>query len=299
MLYERSYIRQNSGYPNNYYPFLKWIFIINLSVFILQNFFQVWLGTFAFNYTFALSGENIRKGLIWTLFSYGLLHNGLFHFLINSLLLYLVGKNLQAFMGGKVLMQLYIICVIGGGLFYLLFHFFDNGTVMGASGGVAGIITLFCLLHYNQPITIYIYFILPVTLKGKTILLIFAGIELFGLLFSELGGASLGIAHSSHIGGMLAAICFFRFFFNSNASKSPLNLFFQSILQRIQRMRQKGMLKKGEKAADYHYMVNLTNRQELRKEADRVLDKINEKGFSSLTQEERKILDHLQKIIKR
>jgi hypothetical protein len=40
------------------------------------------------------------------------------------------------------------------------------------------------------------------------------------------------------------------------------------------------------------YQVNLSNRETLRAEIDRILDKINSDGFASLTPEEKRLLDN-------
>jgi hypothetical protein len=43
--------------------------------------------------------------------------------------------------------------------------------------------------------------------------------------------------------------------------------------------------------------VNLTEREHLKLEVDRILDKINSKGFGSLTPEERKTLDEARDML--
>jgi hypothetical protein len=47
------------------------------------------------------------------------------------------------------------------------------------------------------------------------------------------------------------------------------------------------------------FQVNLTNRNDLRVEVDRILDKINSEGFGALTQEEKRLLDEARDLLSR
>ena len=61
-------------------------------------------------------------------------------------------------------------------------------------------------------------------------------------------------------------------------------------------------VKKAAKAAPpgkTHFTVNLTGRDQLKAEVDRILDKINSKGFASLTPEEKKTLDDAKDLLSR
>jgi hypothetical protein len=45
--------------------------------------------------------------------------------------------------------------------------------------------------------------------------------------------------------------------------------------------------------------VNLSNRDDLRAEVDRILDKINSQGFGALTEEEKRKLDEAKDMLSR
>ena len=47
------------------------------------------------------------------------------------------------------------------------------------------------------------------------------------------------------------------------------------------------------------YKVNIGNRENLRAEVDRILDKINSQGFGALTAEEKRILDEARDLLSR
>ena len=213
MFYNRPYSYQQPGKLQG--SVLQWILVVNLGVFILQTVFNHWFSSPVIEGVFALSSENIRHGFLWTLVTYAVLHAGLGHFLVNSLLIYLFGRSIQSLLGERNFLWLYGVSVLGGGLAYLLFHLSGPGSVIGASAGLAGLITVFCLFNYNQTITFYVYFILPISLKGKFILWGFIGIDLFGLLFSELSssGVTSGVAHSSHPRRGLSWLVVFQLWF--------------------------------------------------------------------------------------
>ena len=47
------------------------------------------------------------------------------------------------------------------------------------------------------------------------------------------------------------------------------------------------------------YHVNLSNREDLRAEVDRILDKINSQGFGALTADEKRLLDEAKDLLSR
>ena len=52
-------------------------------------------------------------------------------------------------------------------------------------------------------------------------------------------------------------------------------------------------------AKAYPYKVNIASPKDMKKEVDRILDKINSKGFGSLTDDEKKILDEAGDLLKK
>ncbi len=74
-----------------------------------------------------------------------------------------------------------------------------NGSVIGASGAVYGILLCFALLWPNQPL--YIMFI-PVPVKAKWVILGYTVLE----LALGLGGVQDNVAHFAHLGGMLVGL---------------------------------------------------------------------------------------------
>ena len=74
-----------------------------------------------------------------------------------------------------------------------------NGSMVGASGAIYGVILAFGMLYPNQPI--YLFFI-PVPIKAKWVVLGYGIIE----LTSGMGGMVDNVAHFAHLGGMIAGV---------------------------------------------------------------------------------------------
>lgn len=292
MLYDRPYFRRPNS-PISDWPVVRWIFLVNLGVFLLQNLLFAWFGSQFIEEIFSLSGENLRGGFIWSLLTYGFLHGSLLHFLLNSLLIYLFGRMLQMHLNGPLLLRLYLLSIIAGGVCFLLFHFFSPRILIGASAGVSGLIAFFCLLNYRERMVL---FPLPIPVSGKTILFLYLAIDLFGLLFFELAPQQTGaaIAHSSHLGGFLFG-CLFFLDYRDGSLKPAWETFKRYLRTRLFNNQNKSKDKRD--ASNYSFSINLQTREQLKKETDRILDKIKDEGFISLTQEERKTLEKAQKIM--
>ncbi len=316
MLYDRPYMRQSpeeSG--GNKASMVTTILVITIAVFVLQQIMNVFFpgengseNRFLTEW-FALSGNNFKALKVWTIFSYGLLHStsGIFHILGNMLGLYFIGRIIEPLLGRERFLMLYIAGSILGGLVYLAFHINDspygilNGVpiyqvMVGASASVFGILALFCLLYPERPITLLLFFVLPVTMRPKWILRISLAISVGGLLLYELPKSQSGfgsVAHSAHLGGLFAGMLYHRFFhnragnlFGSATSKPSVEL--PEWFKRKQKTERK-----------ISYKVNRSNREELQKEVDRILDKINARGFGSLTETEKTTLDQAKDILSR
>ena len=122
---------------------------------------------------------------------------------------------------------MYFSGAVLGGFVYLDLHFNDAYPVVGASAAVLALLTFFCLLRPEQPITLLLFFVLPVTLKPKWIFWGTLGISALGVLTSELpnvagsGAAHTRVAHSAHLGGMIAGILFYRYLYQGQRPAGP------------------------------------------------------------------------------
>lgn len=296
MISDRFYMRtpNNPKSAKSWFDFLKSLSAVNLLVllnaaaFLIEILFSVLgLGGFISN-AFSLSLGTLKYGFVWTLFSYSFLHGGFLHILLNMFALVFIGRNVEFFVGYKKFMIAYFSAVFLGGIVWLLTGLIVGkpSLLLGASGGVAGIVAMFCMLVPDRKLTFLLFFIVPVSMRPKVMLAIIAGIEFFNFLFFEIhsGPSSVGIGFSSHLGGMLAGVIYalildgkLRFLPFCKFGKKPMG-----------------------SARDYSFKIDMQysggnsrknySDSELRAKVNEILDKLNEKGFSSLNDEEKEIL---------
>ena len=274
---------------------IKWIIIVNTAVFLVAQ-IPVNFGSAFLHEIFHLSWGNIRSGFIWCIATYSLIHADFFHILVTSLFIFFFGRTLQAQIGGSKLFELYIASVLFGGLLWLPVNLTSQGSVVGASAGALGIVAVFCLRHLNQRITLLLFFILPVTITGKQMLAFFLGFDLIGFLLFEMGPIrsisplfSKGVAYSAHLGGMLGGYLFYRYLLDRESlfrRRGPLITVPQWVKKKAKRSSSKPS-----------FRINLSNRNQLKTEVDRILDKINSEGFGSLNEEEKRTLDRAKDIL--
>jgi len=292
MLSDRSYMRDD--YPREKTSVLAWLISAVVAGFILQIVVaRVFESPGTIEHVFGLSPAGLRAGRVWSLLTYSFLHdpNNLLHILANLLGLYFVGRVLQPMLGMKRFLGLYAGAVLLGGLAWSAVNWRVGGNLVGASAGVYGLFVVFACFYPQQPMTFLLLFILPVTLKPKHIAIAGLLIDLTGCLFYEVMGAAspFGFAHSAHLGGMAAGWIYFRYLHEARwrlPSRRP----------EIELPR---WAKKGSQAEPANFQVNIGNRDTLRAEVDRILDKINSQGFGALSAEEKRVLDEAKDLLSR
>ncbi len=291
MLYDRPYMR--SDYKRRETTALTWILALTIGAFVIQSIFEVWFKMAGpFTSWFALSLSGLEHFRIWTPLSYALLHGGVLHILANLLGIYFIGRELLPVLGDRRFVGLYGGSVLLGGFAWLAVSAF-TGTpypLVGASAAAFALLTVFACFHPDRPITLLLFFILPVTMRPRVLALGAAGISLFCLLFLELPGRSASIAHSSHLGGMLAGWIYFRYLHDRTAEHREA----RPGIELPAWMRRK---KRKVAAVASSYSVNVAPRVDVKAEVDRILDKINSHGFGALTAEERRILDDARDLL--
>ncbi|WP_309384533.1 rhomboid family intramembrane serine protease [Cerasicoccus frondis] len=304
MLYDRPYMRNRA--PVRHVDYFWWSFWIFVGAFIVQNILGVWFraGPFLFDWV-ALSVNNILGGKVWTVFTYSLMHGGLQHFLFNGIAFFFVGRWISREIEPKRYLHLLLGSIFMGGLVWLTVHALIGPEqlyaqpVIGFSAAVAGLLVATCLMWPHGQITLLLFFVLPVSFKPRTLLWILVGIDAAGFVFVEL--ASLlgfqpimrdgGVAFSAHLGGALAGFLFYRML----QRPTPL---FETVAKKVS-VEPPKWTKKRTPASTGKFKVNLTNHKDLRRELDRILDKISRDGFESLSEEEKKVLNDAGDLLKK
>lgn len=282
-------------YRRNQTSVVVWLIAAIVAGFLLQNIFLRWFGVGqAFTEYFALSIDGLQSGRVWTLLTYSFLHSpsNLLHVIANLLGLYFLGRELLPLLGEKRFLWFYAAAAVAGGLLWTATHWRTGGVVWGASAAVYGLLTVFACFYPNRQVTLLLFFVLPVTLKPKYIASALLGLDLCGFLFYEVMGAvsPFGFAHSAHLGGMLAGWIYFRYV---HEGKWSLRRSASFELPKWARRRT------ASSTPAPKFQVNLSDRNDLRAEVDRILDKINSQGFGSLTDEEKRVLDSAKDMLSR
>ncbi len=282
---------------------LIWLICSLVAGYIVQNVLLRLLGDYPSIYSaFAgmtyLSIQGLHGLRIWTLVTYAFFHDpqNLLHLLFSVLGLYFIGRELETVLGRRLFLAAFLVSVTGGGLLWSTVHWTTGGTLIGASAGVLGLFTLFVCLYPDRPITFLLLFF-PITLpKAKYLGYSVGFLELFSFVFFELFGHTAAIAYSAHIGGMIAALGFYRFVLSPVPFRFPWPRSSAPIPPEWVKKASKAKAATGGKPT---FTVNLVGRVQLKAEVDRILDKINSKGFASLTPEEKKTLDEAKDLLSR
>jgi membrane associated rhomboid family serine protease len=301
MLDDRDYMRERPGWRFSMPPVQAWsvILALNILVFLVQVIggSRVIEATYAYG---ALSLEGLRHGYVWQLLTFQFLHGGLTHLVLNSIALYFCGRLLEPVLGLRSFLSLYFLSGFVGGLVQLglaliLPERFGGG-VVGASGGICGLIAAFALL--NPQATIYLFFVLPV--RAFYFVPLVGGVTVLLILF----GPRDGIAHGGHLGGLLVGVAWIKLNWHRSFEQLPGEDFWggfrfwkplKSRERKRQLVRAASVRSRPWRDAAAEPAAELPQEEFISKEVDPILEKISAHGIHSLTERERKILETAQK----
>ncbi len=260
-------------------PWVKRLLLANTGVFIVVNV----LGLVPLLWAVDVLGFSPARLLIhpWSPLTYMFVHGSFFHLFANMLVLFFFGPPLERSWGERYFIQYYLIAGMGGALFsLLLIQFIGTPTVIGASGAVFGLRLAFALKWPDAPI--YLWFLLPVKAKY------FVGFMAFFSLYASLGGARDGVAHWTHLGGLVTGFLYLRHGDRLTGRLGELR----------KRWRRKGL--KATQGGAPEPSRRASKRRVRREgdrldEVDRILDKIRESGIDALTPKEREFLDDMSR----
>lgn len=211
----------------------------------------------------------------WTPITYMFMHDGVLHILFNMLWLYWMGQIFEEFIGNRHTVMLYFLGGLAGAIFFVgsynLIPYFismNNGgaAIVGASAGVMAILVGTATLLPNY--TLYLMFIGPVKLKWLAVFYV-----LLDFILSV--GTNAG-GEMAHLGGALIGYIYIKQLQRGNDWSKPFHNLFKS------RPKLKVVSKGG--SGD---IQRGTPRED---EVDRILDKISQSGFESLSKQEKDTL---------
>ena len=226
----------------------------------------------------------------------GFLHVDWTHFIFNMITLYLFGENLEFSIGILAFLALYFGSLIGGNLFALYINKnHSDYSAVGASVAVSGLVFASIGLFPDMKIG---FLLLPIDIPAW----------LFGLgyvLYSIYGIKSKkdNIGHEAHLGGgvigLLIAISINPSIIHTNYFPIilillPSLLFLFLIIKKPYFLLVDNPFSKSKRNYTIEDKYN-SKKVENQKELDKILDKINKKGYDNLTKKEKERLSELSK----
>ena len=278
-IHDRNYYQDElpSLKPWDRYSMITNLIIVNVAI-LLANF--VFGGRDAGLITLLqLRSDDIARPWDWYRFlTYGFAHNprDISHILFNMLSLYFLGQAVEQRYGRWEFLRFYLVTIVLGGLIYCLIRLvipgMPRGIVVGASGGVVGVVMLFV---YNYPqATLMLWGVLPVKAWVIGVLTVAANVL----------ATQKDVAYDVHLTGIAFATLYYY---------GKLDL--SSLGQAWSRVR--GSLKRKPKLRVRAVEDDSpASRDDV--EADRLLDKIYREGQASLTSKEQQFLERYSRRVR-
>lgn len=285
----------STGLNNNS---LVLLIAINLTIFIIFAFVKVF---YLFTYVKVVAdvrfindiysnlalpadfNDFIRKP--WTLITHMFYHDRVWHLVGNILWLWMFGYIFQDLTGMRKIIPVYIFGALGGAIAFLLAYNLIpalKGTAFAASGASAGIMAIVVATTMVAPN----YRIFPMINGGIplwVLTIIFLIIDLGLLSSSNTGG------HIAHLAGALVGYLYIRSVRKGSDWSDVINKFFDWVNNLFnpdktdKTIKEQLFYKSGR--TPFSKSPNLTQQR-----IDDILDKINQKGYDSLTSEEKELL---------
>ncbi|MBS9522442.1 rhomboid family intramembrane serine protease [Litoribacter ruber] len=226
----------------------------------------------------------------WTIFTYMFTHDRFFHILFNMLFLYWFGLLVMEYLGSRKLANLYILGGITGGLFYMVVYniaplfsdHVDRSLMLGASAGVYAIVVAAATLSPNTSFRL----LLLGNVKIKYIAIFYVLVA-----FANSAGSNAG-GELAHLGGAALGYIYVVQLRNGRDLGIPVQVvgqFFEKLFSR------KSKVKVTYRKKSYEYKSEPLSKSRAgemtsQEEIDRILDKIAEKGYDSLSKDEKRKL---------
>ena len=266
------------------------IILINIIVFVSMSMIEVFLTLSGLG---SISSAILNKLMLpadlktfilqpWSLITYFFLHMNFMHILWNMLFLYWFGKIVNDNIGNNAVISLYVLGGIIGGLFYMALYniipFYSDrlsdSLMLGASAGVFSIVVGSATLLPNY--TFYLLLLGPVRIKY---------IALFYVLLSflDVTGNNAG-GEIAHLGGAFIGYLYIR------QLQNGVNMG-EGIIKILNFFKKEKSIKDQTKSSS----IKDENEDISQDEIDKILDKISDSGYSSLSNKEKEKLFNASK----
>lgn len=238
-----------------------------------------------------IDSENFH---LWQFLTYMFMHGSFSHMFFNMFALFMFAIPLEQHWGGKRFLTYYLITGIGAGVIQELVWWLIYGSnpvpavTIGASGAVFGILFAFGWLF---PDTRLFVFPIPIPVRARKFVVIYAVIELIVGVTNVTGVRLDNVAHFAHLGGLIFGWLLILYWRRNdiNFAATPSDFRIKDWWNRI---KSKFVNRKKERNPykDYHYQNPVSNDDTdkiAKQDMDKILDKLRQSGYDSLTEEEK------------
>jgi membrane associated rhomboid family serine protease len=237
--------------PGPLSPAIKVLIAANVAVFLVMFFMPARLAQGILEFLGLLPVAIFEGFRVWQPVTYMFLHDSqrIGHILFNMLALWMFGTELERMWGTNAFLRYYFATGIAAAITTILVSLLPfasttplfHTVTIGASGAIYGLLLAYGLTFPNRPIYIYFIFAIP----AKYFVMIMGAIA----LLSSMGGTGGGIAHITHLGGLVAGFVMLR-----GRQLSPANeVRYRYLRWKMDRARKKfGVYSGGKKDWDKH-----------------------------------------------
>ena len=187
----------------------KYIIITCVSVFFIDLVLSSLTRIELISY-FGLIPAMVRDGYVYQLLTYIFLHGNPLHILLNMLILWYFGAEIEMRMGEWGFLKYFLLCGIGAGALNFGVNILTLSgddllvPIIGASGAVYAVLVAYGIFFGER--YFLVFFIFP--MKAKYFVMIIAAIE---LLMGLKPNPEQNVAHFAHLGGMLVGAIYIYF----------------------------------------------------------------------------------------
>ncbi len=271
--------RDTSDYPRIWTPGRLSALTVLLAFFFAWGAAQLALSAFGLISGAALSAESTllwtefrqhHTGGVWTFFTYALVHTNPAHFLINAVVLFLAGREVEPIIGRRQFLALNLVAWTLGGFTSWAAHISHAGAgaeVGGFAACVAAVLAAYSTIMPELEHRVNVFFVLPLRFRAKIFslgLIALAAVCLATNTLTVVGPA--GVIVGSLVGWIWA---------KQLGYGNPL------WIQRVIFDRRQRESRRARMSPDDFLAL----------EVDPILEKISQSGMQSLTRTERKMLE--------
>ncbi|WP_179351943.1 rhomboid family protein [Winogradskyella vidalii] len=265
------------------------IIAINVVVFIIALVFKSLLRFDMFTYFELPSGAMDFVLQPWSLITYGFLHYDLFHLIFNMLFLYYLSRITTNLFRTKMVLNIYFLGIIFGGLAYLAFtnlvptaFFSGRGVLVGASAGVSALLLFVAAYMPNTEIRLFNAF----NVKWKHIAIVFVALDLIRVLLGQNQGG-----YMAHFGGYILGYLYATKLMKGTDIGTGFERTMDTVVGWFKpKSNLKTVHKTKTKSSTSYKTKTKSDALDKQKKIDAILDKISKSGYDSLSADEKAFL---------